>query len=240
MTTANLKVGIDTSEAKESLRRLRAEMQNQPHNLLISVDPTSVDRDIQRYLKQRTFKISVNTKALGQEIANDVGIALDRAFAREGRKVSYNQASLRGSLNAAIDGVFNDKERRLRYDRERLVTDLRTSVNGALDYKHNIAINAAGLTAEVRAAVAAGLAGGVVKVGGVAPGQAAASASQGLGPDLNTVLQRALAPAVSALSQAALEIASVARKAGVSQAVGGPATAKQSISSKDPLSLIHI
>lgn len=241
MTTANMSVGLETSAAYESLRKLRADMQAMPHNLLISVDPASIDRDIQRYLKQRTFKISVNTKALGAEIANDVGIALDRAFEKSGRTLSWNQAALRGGMNAAIDGVFNDKQRRLKYDRDRMQAELRASIDDVLGVTHHITINKTLLTAQVREAVATGLAGGVVRVGGVAGAAAApaAVAAAAHAPDLTgvrSVIRETLAPAVDELSKAALQIASVARKAGVSQAAGGPATAKESISTKDPIS----
>jgi hypothetical protein len=209
MTTAQLNVGINTEQAKRDLAELRKTMEGTATKLVISVDPTSVDRDIQRYLKQRTFKVSVNTRALGDEIANDVGIALDRAFARDGRKLAWNVAALRGGLNSAIDPIFNDSQRRLRFDRERLVTDLRE-------------------------AVTVGLTGGSLKLGAVQGAAGAAAAPQGLAPDLKTTIQRTLAPAVDELSKAALQIASVARKAGVSGGVGSP-VAKESVSTKDPV-----
>ena len=236
MTTANLQVDIDTSQAFESLKRLRAEMQNQPHKLLISVDPTSVDQDIQRYLKQRTFKISVNTRAMGEEIANDVGAALDRVFSKGNRTLSWNVAALRGGMNAAVDGAFNDSSRRMRFDRNRLVEELDASVQGALGPEHLIRINREALTASVREAVAAGLSGGVVSLGGAIAGHQQAAA--GLGADVSTVIQRTLGPAVDKLTTAAELIASVARKAGVSQPAG-ELSAKQSISVKDPPHGLH-
>jgi len=211
MTTAKLSVGIDTQEAYAALKALRAEMQNQPHNLLISVDAKSVDRDIERYLKQRTFKISVNTKALGAEIANDVGIALDRAFERGDRKLSWNVAALRGGLNSAIDPIFNDPQRRLRFDQ-------------------------AGLTAQVHASVAAGLAGGVLKVDtalGVAAGAGGVGAPTTAGsvPILN-VIRETLLPAVDRMTMAADQLAAVARRTSVG-GTSGSAVAKRSISTKD-------
>lgn len=71
-TTASLSVGINTDEAFASLKKLRLEMQNQPHKLLISVDASSVDRDIQRYLAQRSFSINVDTRALGARLKSDL------------------------------------------------------------------------------------------------------------------------------------------------------------------------
>lgn len=229
-TTANLSVGLDTSQAFESLKRLRQEMQNQPHKLLISVDPTSVDQDIQRYLKQRTFKISVNTRAMGDEIANDVGVALDKAFNRSERKLSWNVAALRGGMNAAVEAAFNDSGRRLRFDRNRLVDELEASVGGSMGMQHIVNINREALTESVRAAVATGLAGGVVHLGGAAGGPAVS----GLGPDLTTTLQRTLLPAVDAMERAANAIASAARKAEIAPP-NGKLSAKESISQKDPI-----
>jgi TP901 family phage tail tape measure protein len=236
MTTANLLVGIDTGAAFESLRKLRAEMQSQPHNLLINVNMDSVRQDIQRYLNQkRAFTVKVNTQALGDEVTQALGIALDNAFAKRGRTLSWNAAGFRGSMNSTLDPIFNDKQRRLNYDRAKLIADISTDVTATLAVEHRVGINSASLTAQVKAAVDLGLAGGVVRLAG-ASGVAAppVAAAAGLGPDVNTVIQRALAPAVNELTQAALAIASAVKKSGVAgQTTTSVLRAKKSISAKD-------
>lgn len=170
MTTANLSVGLDTTEAKASLLRLRREMEAQPHTLALNITSKEIDKEIVRYLDRRKFRITLG---------------------------AANLNNLADTIKDAICGRH-----------------------------YQVHIDSSSLISEVRAAVQAGLSGGVVHLGGVsgAAGAPAAAVAAGVGIEaaLKGAIASALLPAVDDLSKAALAITNVARKVGAGAAVESP------------------
>lgn len=234
MTTANLSVGIDTKQAFASLKALRAEMQSQPHNLLVNLDSNSLDRQIQTFIRRKPFVISINTKALSAEISNDVGVALDNAFAKKGRTLSWNAAGFRGSMNSAVDPIFSDKTRRLEYNRTGLMTNIMADVGGTLAQEHKVNIDRTNLVLQIKTAVTEGLAGARLVVGAAggatAPAQAATLPPAALASMVRE-LRAMLVPVVDEMGKAAAQMTSLARKTGIARDAGS-ASASQAQSFK--------
>jgi TP901 family phage tail tape measure protein/lambda family phage tail tape measure protein len=199
--TANLSVGIKTEKARQDLLELKRWLQTEMRSIAVSIDPSSIDRSIAGYLKQRTFKISVNTKALSQEIQNDVGIALDRAMAKR-RDLAWNQDALRGGLKAALEGTFGQR-RRVNFDAGTLRGELSQTMATAFADNHKVNIDGVHLRAQVQAAL--GGANLPVGVSGSAGHPAA------LGPAVAVAISQALTPAVDELAKAASVIGGAAR-----------------------------
>ena len=206
MTTANLSVGLDTSKAKAGLQQLKDELAR-VSTVAVAIDPTSIDQSIQNYLKQRTFKVKVNTRDLAAEVGNDLEVAINRKFASTTRTLGYNQAAFAGSLNAALNANFNNSGRRLLFDRAGLTGEIDAAIGAAFTRQHLLRINTEALTAEISGAAERGLAGHHVGVSG----GGAASAALPVGA-LQAAIVQSLNPAMEELGKAAALLAGTANR----------------------------
>ena len=238
MTTANLSVGIDTTKAKADLLALRKDMEGQPHTLLLNVNTAALNTEITGWIDRKKFQITLggnNLKNIASEIQEHITTAVHNAFSAP-RQLSWGAEKFRGDLNASFNRAFENKERWVGYNRSTLISQVQADIAGAM-LAHHVSINTTALTESVRLAVAAGLAGGVVRVGGVAAPASAAGASEGVSASTLAAVQRTilqtLTPAVEELSKAATAIAAVARKVGPRDTSGGTVRAANSISARN-------
>lgn len=198
--TANLSIGLKTGKAKQDLAELKKWLQTEMRSIAVSIDPQSIDRSVANYLRQRTFKIKVNTKDLSAEIENEVGLALDRAM-RKQRDLRWNQAALQGGLKAALEGTFGQR-RRVNFDADHLRGELGAAISSVFGQPHKVNIDAAHLRAQLTAA-------GTVSVSGA--GGAAHSVRE-LAPEIAATIKQTLGSAVDELVKAASTIGATARR----------------------------
>lgn len=217
-TTANLSVGINTASAKESLRELKLWLAASMRDVAVSIDPSSIDRQLQGYFKQRTFKFKTDKQSLAgiaREIENEVGVGLAKAFhGKENRVLRYNSEQLRASVQASIGVGFAQRDRKLLFDREGLKRSVQSALAEAFATPHTLKVTATPVAA---VGAAAGVAAGAV------PDVAMARIAQ-------TIIS-SLTPAVDELSKASALVGGVARQAGLRG--GGRVSASRTVSAKD-------
>lgn len=170
-----------------------------------------------------TANLSVGLKT---KSAKDELLALKAWMQAEMKGVKLDLGTL--SLESQLKG----KSLKLDVDEKALTRSVHAAVKAGLA-GHHIEFDRGALTEQVRAAVAAGLSGAKLAVG--AQGAAVAGATVAAGPELKTMLQQVLVPAVDELSKAAALVGGVARHAGVTGANSRAIQATSGFSHTDPV-----
>jgi TP901 family phage tail tape measure protein/lambda family phage tail tape measure protein len=227
--TANLSIGIKTDKAKGDLAALKKWLASEMKGIAIDIDPKALEQSIKTSLGNRRFKVTIDTKDLANEVANDVSSKLQKTlnevFSTK-RDVGYNHDKLVGGIKAAIDGNFGRRDRALEFDRNRLTTDIDSILARTLGRKNQVGID----TERLREQIAGALAGVSLHLG--TSGLPAPSASldgaalaRQIAPELGNVIHAALTPAVDELVKAASVMAGIARSGGGQRVTKGDPTA---------------
>lgn len=219
--TAQLSIGLNTSAAKASLLELKKFLGESVRNVAVSIDPTSIDRQIAGYFKQRTFKFRVDPnsfKDISGEIKDQISRGVADAFRTvDGRvrELRWNREQFYGSLKTAIDGQFGNRQRRLEFDRVTLVASIQDALKLAFATPQQVKV-AADVTA----------------MGTASP--VATAQRQVEMATIASTIAAALTPAVDELGKAAAVVGGVVKQAGVGGQRGSRITASQTISAVDP------
>ena len=187
--TANLSIGLETSQAKNDLADLKKWLQTEMRALVVDIDPLSLDKAVRTRLARRPYVVRLDTREMEGELANaKIGERLGKAGKKFSESLAKSKSRISDDLHTAIREGFSGSHS-VRWNRETLIRQVRSALQEGFAEKREVNLGKDALYHSIHDQVQRALVGHSLQVKVSTQGQVAPTPKHPIGPLAADVLQ---------------------------------------------------